>query len=57
MSGITTATADHVSITCMPARGHSMAPRFDGNALNLHLYFDKVESLSIDAGLNEEGKV
>jgi hypothetical protein len=41
----------------MPARGHSTVPRFDGNALNLHLYFDEVESLSIDAGLNEEGKI
>jgi hypothetical protein len=41
----------------MPACGHSTAPRFDGNALNLHLYFDEVEALSIDAGLNEEGKV
>jgi hypothetical protein len=52
MSGIATAPAIHVSITHMPARGHSMAPCFDGNALNLHLYFDEVESLSIDAGLN-----
>jgi hypothetical protein len=34
-----------------------MAPHFDGNALNLCFYFDEVESLSIDAGLNEEGKV
>jgi hypothetical protein len=33
------------------------APCFDGNALNLHLYFDEVESLSIDAGLNKERKV
>jgi hypothetical protein len=41
----------------MPACGHSTAPRFDGNALNLCLYFDKVESLSIDPGLNEEGKI
>jgi hypothetical protein len=57
MSGITTAPAVHVSITRMPTQGHSMAPHFDGNALNLHLYFDEVESLSIDAGLNEEGKV
>jgi hypothetical protein len=57
MSGITAAPAVHVSITCMPARGHSMVPRFDGNTLNLRLYFDKVESLSIDASLNEEGKI
>jgi hypothetical protein len=49
--------AIHVSVTCMPARGNSTAPRFDGNALNLHLYFDEVESLSIDAGLNEEEKI
>jgi hypothetical protein len=41
----------------MPARGHSTAPHFDGNALNLCLYFDEVESLSTDAGLNEEGKI
>jgi hypothetical protein len=57
MSGIAAAPAVHISITCMPACGHSTAPRFDGNALNLHLYFDEVESLSIDAGLNKEGKV
>jgi hypothetical protein len=41
----------------MPTHGHSTAPCFDGNALNLHLYFDEVESLSIDAGLNEEVKI
>jgi hypothetical protein len=41
----------------MPACSHSTAPCFDGNALNLHLYFDEVESLSTDAGLNEEGKI
>jgi hypothetical protein len=59
MSGRTAAAipAVHVSVTCMPARGHSTAPRFDGNALNLRLYFDEVESLSIDTGLNEEGKI
>jgi hypothetical protein len=58
MSGIATAApAVHVSVTRMPARGHSTVPRFDGNALNLRLYFDEVESLSINAGLNEEGKV
>jgi hypothetical protein len=57
MSGIAAAPAVHVSVTRMPARGHSMAPHLDSNALNLHLYFDEVESLSIDAGLNEEGKV
>jgi hypothetical protein len=57
MSGITAAPAIHVSITRMPARGHSTAPRFDSNGLNLCLYFDEVESLSIDAGLNKEGKV
>jgi hypothetical protein len=34
-----------------------MVPCFDGNALNLCLYFDEVESLSIDTGLNEEGKI
>jgi hypothetical protein len=49
--------AVYVSVTRMPARGHSTAPHFDSNALNLRLYFDEVESLSIDAGLNEEGKI
>jgi hypothetical protein len=49
--------AIHVSITHMPAHGHSTAPRFDSNTLNLHLYFDEVDSLSTDAGLNEEGKI
>jgi hypothetical protein len=58
MSGIATTPAIHISIsiTRMPAHGHSTAPRFDGNALNLCLYFDEVESLSI-TGLNEEGKI
>jgi hypothetical protein len=56
MSGIATAPAIHVAVTCMPTCGHSMAPRFDGN-VNLHLYFDEVESLSINANLNEEGKI
>jgi hypothetical protein len=41
----------------MPTRGHSTAPYFDGNALNLRLYFDEVESLSINTGLNKEGKI
>jgi hypothetical protein len=41
----------------MPTYSHLTAPRFDGNALNLRLYFDEVESLSSTAGLNEEGKV
>jgi hypothetical protein len=57
MSGITTTPTVHVSVTCMPTRSHSTAPRYDGNALNLCLYFDEVELLAIDAGLNEEGKV
>jgi hypothetical protein len=57
MSGIAATPAVHISITHMPACGHSTVPRFDGNALNLCLYFDKVESLSIDTGLNKEGKV
>jgi hypothetical protein len=34
-----------------------MVPHFDGNALNLRLYYDEVESLSIDTGLNEEGQI
>jgi hypothetical protein len=49
--------AVQVSITRMPACGHSTALHFDGNALNLCLYFDEVDSLSTDAGLNEEGKI
>jgi hypothetical protein len=57
MSGTAATPAVHVSITHMPTCGHSTAPRFDGNALNLRLYFDEVESLSINAGLNKEGKV
>jgi hypothetical protein len=58
MSGIAaTAPAVHVSVTRMPARSHSTAPRFDANALNLHLYFDEVKSLATDTGLNEEGKI
>jgi hypothetical protein len=57
MSGIAAAPAVHVSVTRMPAHGHSTAPCFDGNTLNLCLYFDKVDSLSTDAGLNEEGKI
>jgi hypothetical protein len=59
MSGSTPAAvpAVHVSITHMPACSHSMVPHFDGTALNLRLYFDKVESLSTDASLNEEGKI
>jgi hypothetical protein len=57
MSGIATAPAIHVSVTHMPAHGHSMVPHFDGNALNLHLYFDEVEALSINASLNEEGNI
>jgi hypothetical protein len=57
MSEIAAAPAVHVSITRMPARSHSTAPRFDGNALNPRLYFDEVELLSIDAGLNKEGKI
>jgi hypothetical protein len=58
MSGIAATAPDiHVSITRMPTHSHSPVPHFDGNALNLCLYFDKVELLSINAGLNEEGKV
>jgi hypothetical protein len=59
MSGTAPALAVYVSITHMPAHGHSMAPHFDGNTLNLHLYFDfdEVESLSIDTGLSKEGKI
>jgi hypothetical protein len=58
MSGAVAAAAPiHVPTAHMPACGHSMAPRFDGNALNLCLYFDKVEVLSSDTGLNDEGKI
>jgi hypothetical protein len=57
MSGTAATPAVHVAVTRMPAHGHSTVPHFNGNALNLHLYFDEVESLFIDASLNEEGKV
>jgi hypothetical protein len=53
-SAPTAVPAIHVSIT---PHGHSTAPRFDGNALNLHLCFDEVKSLSTDTGLHEEGKI
>jgi hypothetical protein len=57
MSGTTAAIPTiHVSTICMPAHSHSTAPCFDGNALNLCLYFDEVEALSTDAGLNDKGK-
>jgi hypothetical protein len=55
MSGTAAAPAAYISVTHMPACGHSMVPCF--NALNLHLYFDEVESLSIDTSLNKEGKI
>jgi hypothetical protein len=58
MSGITAATpAIHVSVNRMPTCGHSTVPHFDGNTLNLCLYFDEVDSLFIDTGLYEEGKI
>jgi hypothetical protein len=57
MSGIAATPAVHISVTRMPTCGHSTVPCFDGNALNPRLYFDEVESLSINASLNEEGKV
>jgi hypothetical protein len=57
MSRTAATPAVHVSVTCMPTCGHSMAPRFDGNTLNLCLYFDEVESLSINVGLNKKGKI
>jgi hypothetical protein len=41
MSGTATTPAAHISITHIPTCGHSMAPHFDGNALNLHLYLMK----------------
>jgi hypothetical protein len=56
-SAPTVVPAIHVSITHMPTHGHLTAPRFNVNALNLYLYFDEVESLSTDAGLNKEGKI
>jgi hypothetical protein len=58
MSGTATAIPTiHVSSTCMPACGHSTVPCFNSNALNLHLYFDKVEAPSTDTSSNDEGKI
>jgi hypothetical protein len=54
----TTAAAPtiHVSTTHMLTHGHSMS-HFNGNTLNLHLYFDKVEALSTNTSLNNKGKI
>jgi hypothetical protein len=49
--------AIHVSTAHIFACGHSMVPHFNSNALNLCLYFDEVEALSTNAGLNYEGKI
>ena len=44
-------------ITRMPARGHSTAPTFDGDALNLAPFFDEVETLANEAQLDDAAKV
>jgi hypothetical protein len=41
----------------MPARGHSTAPTFDGNALNLNRFFDEVDLLAEEAKVDDRGKI
>jgi hypothetical protein len=41
----------------MPARGHSTAPTFDGNPLNLNRFFEEVEILAADAGIDDAGRI
>jgi hypothetical protein len=41
----------------MPTRGHSTAPTFDGNPLNLSRFFEEVEILAADAGLDDAGRI
>lgn len=41
----------------MPARGHSTAPTFDGNPLNLGRFFEEVEILAADARLDDAAKI
>ena len=41
----------------MPARGHSTAPTFDGDALNLIHFFNEVDVLGTKAGLTDEAKI
>jgi hypothetical protein len=41
----------------MPARGHSTAPTCDGDALNLVHLFNEVDTLTTEAGLNDQAKI
>jgi len=41
----------------MPARGHSTAPTFDGQPLNLIRFFDEVGSLGDDARIDDQAKI
>ena len=41
----------------MPARGHSTAPTFDGDTLNLIHFFNEVDVLGTEAGLTDEAKI
>jgi hypothetical protein len=42
----------------MPTHSHSTVPHFNGNTVNLYLYFDdEVEALSTDTSLNDQGKI
>jgi len=47
----------HAIIKSMPARGHSTAPTFDGDALNLIHFFNEVDVLGTEAGLTDEAKI
>ncbi|MDT7543780.1 MAG: hypothetical protein QOE33_3695 [Acidobacteriota bacterium] len=41
----------------MPGRGHSTAPTFSGDALDLDRFFEEVDILADDAGLDDAGKI
>jgi hypothetical protein len=41
----------------MPTRGHSTAPTFDGNPLNLNRFFDEVDLLAEEAKVDGKGKI
>src|ERR1700675_3079252 len=41
----------------MPPRGHSTAPKFDGDPLTLTAFLDEVETLCNEANINDSGKI
>jgi len=41
----------------MPACGHSTAPTFDGDTLTLIHFFNEVNTLATEAGLNDQAKI